>query len=311
LRTAFIEELVRTAARDNRVFLLTGDLGFGVVEPFSSRFPEQFINVGVAEQNMVGIAAGLAMTGKIVFVYSIGNFATFRCLEQLRNDVCYHKLPVIAVAVGGGLSYGSLGYSHHAIEDLAIMRSLTNLNVVAPGDPFETIGAVKALVALNGPGYLRLGKANEPTFHSTEPLVGPNRFHVIRAGFDLSLVSIGGALNIAMEAALQLEGVGIQAEVLSLPFLSPLSDSTVFALAARTGKIVTIEENVSGGLGAAVAERLYNLNSGAQLNTVTLGQEPQHLAGSQDYLRKSYGFSVDRIVNVARSMVQAKVLIAA
>src|SRR5215217_2366321 len=152
MRTAFIEQLIEEAKADDSVFLIVGDLGFSVVEPFAELFPERFLNAGVAEQNMTGLAAGLATQGYKVFTYSIANFPTLRCLEQIRNDVCYHNLPVISVAVGGGLAYGSLGYSHHAVEDLAILRTLPNMGVVAPGDPHETRAAVKALVERGGPG---------------------------------------------------------------------------------------------------------------------------------------------------------------
>src|SRR5438046_10077781 len=147
MRTSFIETLVQVAERDPRLWLLTVDLGYSVLEKFSTKFPDRYLNAGVAEQNMVGVAAGLAMTGKVVFVYSIANFPTLRCLEQVRNDVCYHNLSVKIVAVGGGVVYGPLGYTHHAVEDLAIMRTLPNITVVAPGDPVEVRLATRALAA--------------------------------------------------------------------------------------------------------------------------------------------------------------------
>src|ERR1043165_2424780 len=134
MRTAFINELVLLARTNPKIFLVVGDLGFSVVEPFAKEFPDRFLNAGVAEQNMTGVAAGLASEGYHVFTYSIGNFPTLRCLEQIRNDVCYHELPVTVVAVGGGLAYGNLGYSHHAVQDLAVMRSLPRLTILAPAD---------------------------------------------------------------------------------------------------------------------------------------------------------------------------------
>ncbi|RLA96545.1 MAG: transketolase, partial [Deltaproteobacteria bacterium] len=138
MRTAFIETLYELAEKDDRIWLLTADLGYSVLERFADRFPERFLNVGIAEQNMVGIATGLALSGNIVFIYSIANFPTLRCVEQIRNDVCYHNTDVKIVALGGGFTYGTLGVTHHATEDLAIMRSLPNMRVVAPGDPVET-----------------------------------------------------------------------------------------------------------------------------------------------------------------------------
>jgi transketolase len=169
MRTAFIKALTDLAETDNRIWLVTGDLGFSVLEEFASRFPDRYLNVGVAEQNMTGVAAGLAMSGKIVFTYSIANFPTLRCLEQVRNDVCYHNANVKIVAVGGGLAYGAQGYTHHAIEDLAILRALPNIRVIAPGDPAETRAAVMAIVNTPGPCYLRLGKAGEPSFPKAKP----------------------------------------------------------------------------------------------------------------------------------------------
>jgi transketolase len=161
MRTTFIQTLCEIAERDERVWLLTADLGYSVLEPFAERFPSRFLNVGVAEQNMIGVAAGLAHSGKMPFVYSIANFPTLRCFEQIRNDVCYHEANVKIVAVGGGFAYGAQGYTHHGVEDLGVMRLLPNMIVVAPGDPVETRGATLAMAAHRGPCYLRLGKARE------------------------------------------------------------------------------------------------------------------------------------------------------
>src|SRR5436189_1736405 len=157
MRLSFIQSLCEAAERDGRVHLLTADLGYSVVEPFARAFPRRFTNVGVAEQNLIGVAAGLALCGKVAFVYSIANFPTLRCLEQIRNDVCYHDASVKIVAVGGGFAYGALGMSHHATEDLAVMRAIPRMTVVAPGDPVEAELATRAIAASPGPCYLRLG----------------------------------------------------------------------------------------------------------------------------------------------------------
>ena len=158
MRDAFIAELMEMAEHDPSIMLITGDLGFGVLNAYIERFPHQFLNAGVAEQNMTGLAAGLALEGHKVYTYSIGNFTTLRCLEQLRNDVCYHDADVTAVAVGGGFSYGQLGMSHFATEDLAILRALPNMTVVAPSDPWETRVLTRQMAAAPGPKYLRLDK---------------------------------------------------------------------------------------------------------------------------------------------------------
>src|SRR5439155_3322307 len=201
MREAFFSTLEEIAAIDRRVCLVVGDLGFGVVERFARRFPDRFVNVGVAEQNMTAIATGLALNGKVVFTYSIGNFATLRCLEQIRNDICYHNANVKIVAVGGGVAYGNLGYTHHAIEDIAIMRTLPNITVVAPGDPVEADLATRAIVAREGPCYLRLGKAGEPIVHSAEPAFELGKALVMRPGKGVTLISTGGMLKTTCEAA--------------------------------------------------------------------------------------------------------------
>ena len=148
MRTAFIEALCEEAVLDDRIWLLTGDLGYSVLECFAESFPDRYVNVGVSEQNMAGLAAGLAFCGKIVFIYSIGNFPVMRCLEQIRNDTCYHNLNVNIVAVGGGLAYGAAGYTHHAIEDLGVIRTLPNMTIIAPGDPIETKLAIKNILGI-------------------------------------------------------------------------------------------------------------------------------------------------------------------
>ena len=159
MRNAFIKELIRYAEIDERIFLVVGDLGYSVIEPFKERFPSRFVNAGVAEQNMTGVAAGLAREGYKVFTYSIANFPTLRCLEQIRNDVCYHALNVTVVAVGGGFMYGTAGTTHHATEDIGILRSLPNLRLFAPSMPTQIPPVMEEIVSSRGPAYLRIGRA--------------------------------------------------------------------------------------------------------------------------------------------------------
>lgn len=181
MRNEFIDELVREARSNPRIFLVVGDLGYSVVETFASEFPDRFLNAGVAEQGMTGIAAGLASEGFQVFTYSIANFPTFRCAEQFRNDIAYHQLPVTAVAVGGGLAYGNLGYSHHAVQDLALMRSFPGVIIAAPGDPWEARACVRYLSTNPQPAYLRLGKAGEPEIHQGNIEVRGGQLQLIRS----------------------------------------------------------------------------------------------------------------------------------
>ena len=182
MRNAFIDELVSLAKQHDHIALLVGDLGYSVVEPFVDQFPDRFINTGVAEQNMTGLAAGMASEGYHVFTYSIGNFPTFRCAEQIRNDVDYHKLSVTVVAVGGGLSYGALGYSHHAVQDYALMRTMPNMLIAAPGDPLEVRACMRYLINNPQPSYLRLAKAGEPCIHTEVPEISPGKWVNIRKG---------------------------------------------------------------------------------------------------------------------------------
>lgn len=182
MRNAFIDELVVAAENNDNIALVVGDLGYGVVESFAKRFPKRFFNAGVAEQNMMGLAAGLASEGFHVFVYSIANFPTFRCAEQIRNDVDYHNLPVTVVVVGGGLAYGNLGYSHHAVQDYALMRVMPNMLIAAPGDPMEVRACMRYIINNPQPCYLRLGKAGEPCIHMEVPEIFPGKWLSIREG---------------------------------------------------------------------------------------------------------------------------------
>lgn len=304
MRDAFVAELSEIAAVDPSVMLITGDLGFGVLTDFADRFPDQFINAGVAEQNMTGLAAGLALEGHKVFTYSIANFTTLRCLEQLRNDVCYHDADVTAVAVGGGFSYGQLGMSHFATEDLAILRALPGMTVVAPSDAWETRLLTRQMVARPGPKYLRLdkGRANLPVNDADVTL---GKVRKVRDGDDVTLITIGAILSEALKAAATLESEGINARVLSVHTLKPLDAEPLVAAARDTGAIVTIEEhNIIGGLGGAVAELL--LNKGAMpagWGTVGLADCYPTIVGDQDYLRAAYGMDSAAIAAAARAVL--------
>ncbi|MGC1105559.1 MAG: transketolase C-terminal domain-containing protein, partial [Candidatus Acidiferrales bacterium] len=257
MRSAFIRTLVDLAEQDDRIVLVVGDLGFGVVEPFAKRFPDRFINAGVAEQNMTGIAAGMSLSGKVVFTYSIGNFPTLRCFEQIRNDVCYHGANVKIVSVGAGLAYGALGVSHHAAEDVAIMRALPGMTVVAPADPVETQRATRAVAALAGPAYLRLGRAGEPAVHEGTVVFQLGKAIQVTEGDDITLIAAGAMLHTTVQAARMLASNGIHARVLSMHTIKPLDEDAILAAARETAAIITIEEHgIIGGLGSAVAEVL-------------------------------------------------------
>lgn len=300
MRNAFVKRLLELAESNDRVMLLTGDLGFGVFEEFSERFPKQFLNVGVAEQNLTGIATGLALEGRIPFTYSLANFPTLRCLEQIRNDACYHDANVKIVCMGGGFSYGALGVSHHATEDLSILRALPNITIVAPGDDWEAAEATSALVKTPGTCYLRIDKTSAGLTNQPDEVFKLGQSRQLREGHDITLISTGGILNEALKSASILETQGIQCRVISLHTLKPLDEKAIFDAAQNTGGIITIEEQtILGGLGGAIAELcLENNIIPAIFHRIGLKNCFSSIVGSQDYLRKQYQMNANHIVEV-------------
>ena len=262
MRNAFIHELVSHAEIQPNIALVVGDLGYSVIEPFADRFPERFINAGIAEQNMMGLAAGMASEGYHVFVYSIGNFPTFRCAEQIRNDVDYHQLPVTIVAVGGGLAYGALGYSHHTIQDYALMRSFPNMLIAAPGDPVETRACMRYLLEHPQPSYLRLAKAGEPSFHKDVPEIEPGVWLPVvtaenREISGQTLLTTGGALAIAM----QWKEAGQIADhaIASMPLWGQAAKARQAAQVSAMQRVVTVEDHLlDGGFGSWLLESVAN-----------------------------------------------------
>ena len=305
MRTAFIETLVDIAERDERVWLVCGDLGFSVLERFADRFPDRFVNAGVAEQNMTGVAAGLALSGCCVYTYSIANFATLRCLEQLRNDVAYHRLPVTVVSVGGGLTYGTAGYTHHAVEDLGVMRAIHGFTVLAPGDPFEAMAATRLSHEVGAPCYLRLEKGGSQILHSCEPSLSLGKPLVIRDGSDVSLIATGGILATAFEAAVILDEQGLSAQVVSIPCLQPLDLDTLREMTSlgETGGICVVEEHLPvGGLRDALASYLAEARaSGRWVAWHGLDGDLLQMVGSQADLLSAHGLTAENIAaTVAR-----------
>ena len=312
MRNTFLNTLFELAKQDSRIVFVTGDLGFSVVEPFMEQLPKQFVNAGVAEQNMIGLAAGMALSGKVVFTYSIANFPTLRCLEHIRNDICYHDVNVKVVSIGGGFAYGSMGTTHHATEDLGVMRMLPNMVVVAPGDPVETAAATRAIIDYPGPCYLRLGKAGEPVVHE-----GPIEFHLgkaiqLRSGSDLTLISTGGMLHTSVAVADKLAGAGISARVLSMHTLKPLDDEAVLAAAQETNAIVAIEEHsIIGGLGSAVAELLAETDDvRVPFKRLGIPSRFSPRVGTQEYLLQENRLDPDSITAEVTALLERRVLAA-
>jgi transketolase len=308
MRDSFTARLEELAAEDPRILLITGDLGFGVLDKFEKRFPKQYLNAGVAEQNMTGLATGIAMEGRIVFTYSIGNFPTLRCLEQIRNDAAYHNADVKVVAIGGGFSYGPLGMSHHATEDLAIMRAI-GIPVLAPGCDWESAESVDALVGTPGTCYLRLDRASAGSTERPGEKFRLGKARRLRDGEDVTLIATGGILGAALAAADKLAAdKGITARVLSMHTINPLDIDSVIAAARETGGIVTIEEHTAmGGLGGAVAEAcLDNAAAPRSFARVALRDGFSSIVGSQDYLRARYGIDIPAIIAAAEGVAKGR-----
>lgn len=289
MRKAFINRLCELARKDDRICLIIGDLGFSVVEPFVKKFPDRFLNAGVAEQNMIGMATGWSLSeNKIVFVYSIANFPTFRCLEQIRNDVCYHKANVKIVSVGGGLTYGSAGFSHHAIEDLAIMRALPGMVVSAPADAYETATITQLAVDTAGPFFIRIGKNNEPNIHRSPCSFELGEPIILRKEGDILLVSTGTLLNEVIEAAVLLEEKKLKTAVIGIPFLKPLNEESLKKILLGKKAVVTVEEHSGfGGLGSVISEIIADNNLNIPLHRIYLPEFIDHV-GSQHELRRFY-----------------------
>lgn len=297
MRGAFIDSLSAACEVNEDILLLTGDLGFGVLNDFRERFPDQFMNLGVAEQNLAGVGAGLAMAGHTVFTYSIGNFPTLRCLEQIRNDICYHGADVKIVTVGGGMAYGALGPSHFATEDLGILRMLPGMTVVAPGDPVEVERLVPQLIAQPGPAYLRLGRAGEDRVTPQDADVQLGKANVFRPEGRVMLLTIGGMLEVGFQAVQMLAGQGIEAGLASIHTLKPLDSGWIREAAGRAELIVTMEEHsVLGGLGGAVAEVLAETADAAPLLRFGLPSAFPDAIGSQEYLRQVLGLDAAALV---------------
>jgi transketolase len=305
MRDAFVRKLTELAEKDPSIFFITADLGFGVFDNFSERFPNQYLNVGVAEQNMVGIATGLGLEGRKVFIYSIANFATLRCLEQIRNDAAYHEVNLTVVASGGGFTYGGLGMSHHATEDISIMRSLPGVKVVAPCTAWETYEATKALSKNKGVGYLRIEKGGiqEPPYPNTKFEIG--KAIKMTEGSDISIIATGGIISECLKAGQILRDIGISSEIISMHTIKPIDEEAIKASASNTKKIITVEEhNKYGGLGSAVAETIAKHNVDCRLSCVSIDDVYSAIVGSQEYLRNYYKLDHNEIVKTAKALLQ-------
>ncbi len=308
MRDAFMKSLFMLAEKDPNIMLLTGDLGYGVFEEFEKKYPKQYLNVGVAEQNMMGIAAGLALEGKIIFTYSIGNFPTLRCLEQIRNDACYHNLNINIICMGAGFSYGALGMSHHATEDIAIMRSLPGTTVISPSTEDEAYFGTIELSKRNGVGYLRLDKSK--TFRRKKPKIELEigKGNILKDGTDYTIIACGGVIEEALLAADSLDSNNnISCKVISMHTIKPIDNVLIQECVKNSKGIISLEEgNIAGGLGSVILEAcLKNGEFPLKMKTLGINDEYVSIVGSQEYLRDTVGISkrfiVDAVLNMDKS----------
>ena len=303
LRDSFVNTLYSLAQEDPKVMLLVGDLGFGIFNDFRRDLPDQFLNVGVAEQNLMGVSTGLALEGRKVFAYSIANFPTLRALEQIRNDICYHKASVCVVAAGVGLCYGALGASHHATEDMACLRGLPNLTLLSPGDPQEADWATRAAHALGGPCYLRIGRAGEPRVHPDGASFTLGKIATLSQEGEVALLATGGVLQEASWAAEMLAERGIKAGVHSVHTIKPLDGEKLRELASSCRLLVSVEEHtITGGLGTAIAEVMAEMPT-PRARLLRLGIDGCFVCnvGNQEHLRRDHRLSA---ADVAQSVEQ-------
>ena len=298
MRFVFIKELIRYAKKNKNVYLVTSDLGYRAFEDFKSHFPERFINVGVAENNMVGIAAGLALTGKKVFVYSILPFLVFRSLEQIRNNICHNNLDVTLVGAGGGFSYGPQGVSHNTSEDISIIRSLPNINVFNPGSRLEINEIMKIIFKNKSPSFLRLGKCPEKDFYKKNTKLKNGNGLIVCKGKDLTIYCTGNILENVYTATNKVKLMGFSINLISMPIIKPINPQFVKSN-LNSKKILTIEENsIIGGLGSIISSIfIKNFNDKMQFKSIALGDLVHNKIGDQTYLRDINNLSVNKIYN--------------
>lgn len=305
MRAAFLRTLGDLAARDPRIVLLTGDLGFSVIETYADRWPDRFVNVGVAEQNMVGIATGLAEAGFLPFVYSIATFATLRPYEFIRNGPVSHGLPVRIVGVGGGFEYGTAGFTHHGLEDIAVMRVLPGMTVIAPADSAQAEAALTATWDLPGPIYFRLGKQEDDQVPGLAGAFRMGRIEQVHTGDDVAIVTTGAIACEAARAVNTLDAEGIAVTLLVVSTISPAPRKDLLEALSKVRLAVTVEaHSVIGGLGSLVAEVIAENAVPCRLVRIGVDAIPDGISGSEAYLNDRHGLSSSQIATRVRELLE-------
>jgi transketolase len=305
MRNAFAQQLVALAAQDERIVLLSGDIGNRLFDEFKARFPKCFYNCGVAEANLIGMAAGLALSGLRPVCYTITPFITYRCMEQIRVDVCYHNAPVVIVGAGAGLAYASLGVTHHSCEEMGMLRLLPGLSILAPADQWEVRAGLRAALDHPGPVYMRIGKKGEPSVHLSEPDFAIGKAIPLRHGTRVCLLGAGTILPVALAAADLLEQWGYSAAVFSIPSVKPLDIRLLEEAFARFQVVATVEEHsIHGGLGGSVAEWCAEAAARrARLLRFGTRDEFLHETGEQEEAREHFGLTAAAIARRIQSFV--------
>jgi len=298
MRTTIIARLKELAEEDESIALITGDSGYSVVEPFIEKYPNRCFNMGISEQAMASIAAGMALEGYRVYVYGIGNFPTIRCLEQIRNDICYHNALVTILATGGGFAYGALGMSHHATEEIATMRPFEHMRLYMPADPVEAIAALNDAYHHDGPNYIRLGRGHDAKIYDPRKEIDISKAVEFYPQADVNIFASGMILNEAKTAVEKLyQEDGKRIGLYSFPRVKPIDSETIVRIARESKTILTVEEHSTiGGFGSAVAEIVASLE-GVRARVIRLGLDDcfTSVVGSHEYLRDYYGISANKL----------------
>lgn len=308
MRNAFADEIAQIARDDQRVVLLSGDIGNKLFEPFKSHSDARFFNCGVAEANMLGVAAGMALSGLRPVVYTITPFTTTRCYEQIRVDACYHRAPVLIVGTGAGLAYAELGPTHHSCEDMAMLRLLPEMTVLAPCDSVELRLLLRAALALDGPAYMRIGKRGEPVIHTQPPALAIGRAITLREGADMCMLSTGNIMPVVLAAADLLAARGFAARVESFHTVKPLDTARLEEVFAGYPLVVVAEEHSRlGGLGGSIAEWLAARTRSPRARLLAFGTDDafMHETGSQDYARRRFGLTAENIAHTVLARLAA------
>lgn len=299
-----IVNIIHEQAKNNQdIYFLTGDIGYSVIENFQREFPTRCLNLGIAEQNMMGVASGLALTGKKVFVYSIAPFVTLRCMEQVRTDVALQNLDVTIIGVGGGFAYGTLGPTHHLIEDVAMLRAIPRMKIICPSDSLSAKVLGEQIIKLSGPTYIRLNRGGEPKLYASPPTICVGKGYVMRPGKEISILSNGAITHVALEAAVLLTREGLSVEVVDMATVKPLDKDFILERLNSRRLIVTLEEhNILGGFGSAVAEVVAERPGNSVFKRIGVKDEYLEVYGNQEFMREKNGLSARQIYENIKNM---------